>query len=173
MLIVISLIAVIFVFAIRKFPHKGHKIRYTFDKFVRLNRRLVSMSTFHNQTYRLVIQINKEGPEKYWVEVKNEKNPPLDEEEDFETDPEKEEPDFILDNSFYSQPEMLLPLLSITEVEDLVKEGTQNENMAYIYYYPRGLAQETAIHISRLDRPGSWTLYLDPVTKHLRVLKGQ
>ena len=84
---------------------------------------------------------------------------------------EEEQLDFVLDEAFYSKPEVIFPLLSVTKVESSVWEEDKTEGVVYIYYYPKGLAQETAIQFLRLDNQGHWTLYLDPVTKNFHVLK--
>ena len=177
-LIVLSVIAFIFVFVAQRFSRKEQKVTGTFNKLVRLNRRLVLLSKFHNNIYRWVIQLDNEGAEKYWVEKKQEIPSNTDSShladsqvKDQEGGLNKEEsPEFIRDDAFYSEPEVISPLLNITGVESFAWEKDKTEGLVYIYYYPRGLAQETAIQFLRPDNQGRWTLYLDPVTKNLQVL---
>ena len=179
-LLVLFILAFVFVFVSQRFSRKDQKIKSTFDKLVRLNRRLVTLSKLHNQTYRWVIQLDSEGPEKYWVEKKQEGKMDdqfLDWAKGQTTTQEKEdqsasqELDFAVDDSFYSEPEIITPFLEITKAESSLWEGDRTKGLVYIYYYPKGLAQETTIQFFRPDNQGSWTLYLDPATKNFQVLK--
>jgi len=149
-------------------------VKSAFEKLVRLNRRLVVLSKLHSKTYRLAIQLNAEGPEQYWVEKKRGRQSNISF-SDGTSDPsggeERGQPDFALDKAFYSEPEVVFPLLTITKVESSVWEEDKTDGVVYIYYYPKGLAQETAIQFLRLDNKGRWTLYLDPVTKNFHILK--
>ena len=165
-LLVLLIIAFVFAFVAQSFSRRDQKVKVFFEKMIRLNRQLSSLSKLHNQTYRWVIQLDNEAMDQYWVEKKyprNKKPARLKKDQNFE---------FAMDASFYSKPQKVIPLLDITELESLGKEG-QTEGLAYIYYYPKGLAQKTAIHISRPDNQAQWTLYLDPVTKKLQALKGR
>ncbi len=173
-LIVLFIIAFLFGLAAQKFSRRDQKINNTFDRIIRLNRRLVMLSKFYNETYRLVIQLDADGPEKYWVEKKQAKKDKDDASSTIERqdDTGKEEiSGFIIDSSFYDEPQVILPFLSITKVESSPWKEDKTEGLAYIYYYPKGLAQETALQFLRPDNQGRWTLYLDPVTKSIQVLK--
>lgn len=173
-LIVLLIIAFVFTFVSRNFIRRGQTVKSAFENLVRLNRRLVVLSKLHSKTYRLAIQLNAEGPEQYWVEKKIRSQSSINFTDDAGTSTEGEErgqPDFVLDEAFYSEPEIIFPLLSITKVESSVWKEDKIKGVVYIYYYPKGLAQETAIQFLRLDNQGRWTLYLDPVTKNFHILK--
>ena len=170
------MIAFVFTFVSRSIVRRGQTVKSTFEKLVRLNRRLVILSKLHNKTYRLAIQLNTEGPEQYWVEKKRGKQNNLSFSDSTgasieEEEREEQDLEFVLDEAFYSEPEVVFPLLSITKVESSVWEEDKTEGVVYIYYYPKGLAQETAVQFLRLDNQGRWTLYLDPVTKNFYILK--
>lgn len=177
-LVVLLIVAFIFTLTAKRFTRKEQRVKTVFEKLSRLNRRLSTLSKLHGRTYRWVIQLNNEEPDQYWVEKKQAvktgqlsmdivKGPVhLPEEEG-----KKEDSDFALDDSFYAEPEVIPPLLDITSLESSVWDKDKTEGLAYIYYYPKGLAQETAIQFFRPDNQGRWTLYLDPVTKELITLK--
>ena len=177
-LIILSVMAFIFAFVAQRFSRKEQKVTGAFNKLVRLNRKLVLLSKFHNNSYRWVIQLDKGGPERYWVEKKQEVPSDTDSShlidpqiKDQEGDLNKEgNSEFVRDDVFYSEPEIISSLLSIISVESPAWKEDKTEGLVYIYYYPRGLAQETAIQFLRPDNQGRWTLYLDPVTKNLQVL---
>ncbi|MCZ0933057.1 MAG: prepilin-type N-terminal cleavage/methylation domain-containing protein [Oligoflexia bacterium] len=163
MLLVLFIIGLLFTVTSQKFYNKGHKVRTVFDRLARLNNRLVSVSTLHNKTYRLVIQLNTEKKDQYWVEKKQAINESEEE--------EKTDSVFQIDNSFYSEPQNIPSLLDMTKIE--TKGSAKEEGKVYIYYYPSALAQSAKIYFLRPDNQGTWTLYLDPVTKKLKALKGE
>lgn len=171
-LIVLFILAFVFALTARSFIRPERKIKTAFEQMTRLNRRLATLSKLHNQSYRWVIQINSEGAEQYWVEKKQSPGLDVNSKEDQE-EKEEEAPDFIVDNSFYPNPETLNPLLEITKVESSAWDEDKTEGLVYIYYYPKALAQETAIQVFRPDNQARWTLYLNPVEKTLRLIKGQ
>ena len=146
-LVVLFIIAFMFAFAAQTFSRKGQKVAHTFDKLIRLNRRMVMLSKFSNNSYRLVIQLNNEGPEQYWVErrqvdqIHTDLSDTLGEQNEGQKEEEPEEKlkhDFVLDDSFYSEPEVIPPFLSITKVESSIWEEDRTEGLVYIYYYPKG-----------------------------------
>ena len=169
MLVVISIFAFVFLFTAKNFSSRKNKINTNFNKLIYLNRSLTIKSKLHNSIYRLVISLSPEGPEEYWVE-KKQKNP----ENTKSPSNNAENSDdyvFFLDDSFYSDPQTLSPFLNISQITSPTWEKKKTEGLVYIYYYPKGLAQETSIEFSRTDREGNWTLRLDPVTKNLKIIK--
>ena len=166
-LVVLFIIAFVFTSISRRVIRLEPRVRATFEKLIRLNRRLVIASKLHSKTYRLAIQLDKEGPEQYWVE-KREKEPSSSEESDKKEKDQKT--DFILDDSFYSRPEVIPSFLSIVEMESPVWKENKTEGVVYIYYYPKGLIQYVSIRFLRPDNQGRWTLSLDPVTKNFNLV---
>ena len=173
MLVVILLIGFFIFVGSQKFFNKGQKVRSTFDKFIRLNNRLVSISNLHGNTYRWVIQLDTEKKDQYWVEKKSSSKISQEENEEDEENKELEDnqmdSEFQLDESFYPEPEKLPALLDITKIE--TRGLSQEKGKVYIYYYPSALAQSTKIYFLRPSNQGKWVLSLDPVTKKLEVLK--
>ena len=172
-LLVLFILAFVMAFAAQRLYRPQKKVREAFNKMIRLNRRLATLSQLHGQTYRWALQLNKEGPDQYWVEKKQKQAKALKrsgaELEPLKTSPQSSE--FAMDKSFYPEPETLPAFLDMAEWESASEAKT--EGLAYIYYYPKGLAQETAIHLIRPDNQGRWTLYLDPVSKSIQLIKGR
>lgn len=166
-LLVLFILAFVFTFASQKLFRKSQGVKSAFEQIIRLNRRLVNSSQLHNKTYRLVIQWKGEGADQYWVEKQRLKNNSSEEETE---DTSRERYEFVIDESFYSQPKALPSLLDIQQVKGSLSE---EEDLLYIYYYPKGLAQEITLELVRRDNQGSWSLYLDPVTKDFQVIKNQ
>ncbi len=167
LLLVLFILVFVFAFVSKRFFRKEEKVRTAFDKLARLNRRLVLQSQMNNQTYRWVIDLKSDGPEQYWVEKQQIKSPQATEDE------EKPSSGFVVDRRFFPEPEIITPLLDISRVESTLLEEAQTEGQVYIYYYPKGLAQETALHFYRPDNQAVWTLHLNPATKSLELFKGE
>ena len=164
-LMVIFIIAILFRFVSQRLYNKGQKVKSAFDKIIRLNNRLVTVSTLHGRSYRLVFQLSAENTDQYWVEKKQVGSKTENKEEG----QEKQDNAFQIDPSFYSEPQSLPAILDITKIE--TKNSSKETGQLYIYYYPSALAQSAKIYFLRPDNQGRWVLYLDPVTKKLQVLK--
>ena len=156
-LIVLFIMVFIFTVASRKLFFSDRKINSTFNKLIHLNRRLYISSKLHRNVYRLALRLNSTEVDEFWVEKQ-------------ETNKEKGKI-FVLDDNFFKKPQRINPLLDISSVESMAWEEAKNSEMVYVYYYPKGLAQELAIQFSRLDTQGKWTLYLDPVKKEFQLLE--
>ena len=168
-LLVFLIMGFLFAVVSQKFFNKTHKVRAVFDGFIQLNKRLVSISTLHNKTYRLVFQLDTEKKDQYWVEKKQTVEK-FKTKEKIENEEETKD-DFQIDESFYHKPQKVPSLLDITKIN--TKSAVKEEGKVYIYYYPSVLAQETRIYFLRPGNRGVWTLYLDPVTRTLEALKGE
>ena len=164
-LVVLFILAFVFTWAGQRFTNKSRAIKSTFNKLIRLNSRLILISKLHNKEYRLVLQLNEEGPEQYWVEKRQPKAIQKDQ-DDIESDLSS----FVIDEYFYSKPQKIPSLLQITKVESSW-EPEKTKGLAYIYYYPKGLAQETSLYFLRTDNKAEWTLYLDPIGKNFQIIK--
>ena len=163
-LIVLFLLGFLFTFAAQRFVKRDRRVKKTFHQFIRLNNRLVFASKIHNKEYRLVILLDKEGMEQYWVEKKQPGAVPKDQD-----DEEKKISPYFIDESFYAEPEVIPSFLQILKIESPAWEKEKTEGLAYIYYHPKGLAQETRIYFLRSDNSAEWTLYLDPVAKSFQI----
>ena len=150
-LIVLILVVFIMSWSARKMFSQKNKIRTSLQVLNRLNRSLDVRARLHGKTYRLVLQLNPNKPEKFWVE-------------------KKVEGGFVPDEMILKAPGILHPLLSVMSVESEGWPEAKTEGLAYIYYHPRGLGQETALHLERQDTKARWTIYFDPITRELNVM---
>lgn len=151
-LIVLILVVFIMSWSARKMFSQKNRIRTSLQVLNRLNRSLDVRARLHGKTYRLVLQLNPTKPEEFWVEKKMEE-------------------EFVPDEMILKSPGTLHPLLSILSVESEEWSEAKTEGLAYIYYHPRGLGQETALHLERQDTKARWTIYFDPITRELNVME--
>ena len=149
-LVVLILVVFIMSWSARRIFFQKNKIRTSFQVLTRLNRSLDTRARLHGKIYRLVLKLNPAKPEEFWVE-------------------KKVEEEFVRDDMVLKGPGTLHSLLSVMSVESEGWPEAQTEGLAYIYYHPRGLGQETALYLERQDTKARWTIYFDPVTRELSV----
>ena len=149
-LIVLALLVFVFAIASSKLFSNKKKVSSVFTSLNRLNRKVATLSKVHGKTYRIVIEVNPNKPDRVWVEKHS------------------NELGYKIDPSFYKEPSVIYPLLSITSVEK--EEGITSEGLVYIYYYSKNLGPEVAIHLNRSDTRAPFTLYLDSIQREFHVI---
>ena len=176
MMLTILIVAFLFGFSSQYFKKKERKVKSVFEEFVRLNKRLVSLSSLRASSYRLVFELSLDKPDSWWVEKKKKTGNVLGRlSEDLKnktsnsSEADLLDENFEIDTSFYLQPKTLPSFLDITEVE--VKKSSKLEGKVFIDYNSSPIAQEVKIKIFRPDNQARWTLYLDPVSKQLKLLQ--
>ena len=165
----LTVIAFLMSFAARGFFKKDSKVKASFDRLIRLNRRLIDLSQSTGASYRLVFFLNDKGPDFYQAEKKSPAPSAKDTERESAAD--FKEGGEWRPARFFQKPQAFPSFLNLTELESPLLGEAVKSGPAYIYYHPRGFAQETRIRFARRDREADWTLYLDPAQKSLRVLK--
>ena len=153
LIVLLLLVFILFWSAQKMFSHKN-KVGTSLQVLDRLNRSLDVRSRLHGKTYRLVLKLNPNQPEEFWVEKQTE-----------------EKGKFILDNMVLKAPGTLHPLVSVVSAESEGWQEAKTEGLVYIHYHPRGLGQETALHLERQDTRARWTVYFDPVKRELSVIE--
>ena len=166
MLLSLLIVAFLVSFSTQYFRKKERQVKITLEELTQLNQRLMSLAHLRSIKYRLVFELHSTEPDKYWVEKKK---PNSLKKESTEQDTSFLKEEFEIDTSFYSVVQSLPSLLNIVEIE--TQQQTKQEGEVFIDYSNSFLAQEVKIHIIREDNQARWTLYLDPVTKQLKVLK--
>ena len=173
-LVAIAVIAFLMSFALRGlFLNKEKGVKTAFHRLIRLNSRLVDLSQSTGASYRLVLVLNEKGPDFYQVEKQNLSllSQANTEDGSFDNDEKDIEKSAWRPARFFLQPKPLPSFLNIERVESPRWQEPVENGPAYIYYHPRGFAQETRIRITRQGLKKGWTLYLDPAQKSLRALK--
>ena len=184
LLLVVALLAFLFALSAKIFVRKRVRVKNTFNEFIQLNNRLSRLSQLNKQSYRLAFDLSPTESDQYWVEKKREgifaqnsravDSRAVDTRAGDTSAVDSQNSDRLAsayqrDPSFYPEPQTLSPLLDIVKIEQ--KEQSQTDDLVYIYYYPSALAQETKIYFVRPDNKAEWILYLDPVSKELRLIK--
>ena len=179
MLLTFLIVAFLIGFSTQYLRKKERKVKDTFEELSRLNQRLISLSHLRSNHYRLVFDLSLEKPDQYWVEKKSKtikkgglsdkssagfENAALDEDQ---SNFSKE--NFEIDKSFYPEPNSFPSFLDIIEIE--TKKSSKQDGRIFIDYNSSPLAQEMKIQFLRLDNKARWTLFLDPVSKQLKLVE--
>lgn len=124
------------------------------------------LAKLHRKTYRMVISLDEKQGHAYWFESSpklklidpnedREASKKQDEEESEQKSPE----DFNIAKEVMKKPEELPSPWKFTNIESTGVEDMINEGTAYIYFFPEGYCQESAIHITNKEKT-TWTLHL-------------
>ena len=150
-LVVLSIITIAFSYTATKVFRRSAKIKDTFHDLSRLNRRLYTSAKMHKKNYRLAFDLKKRETT-FWVEKENQKK------------------EYKIADSILKKPLPIHPLLSLTSIESSHWEEEKTNGLVFIYYPPKGIGQEAALHFKRRDRKGDWTLYFPPLKREVEVI---
>lgn len=150
-LVVLFIIGFFFSYAATKVFRKDAKIKDTFSEISSLNRRLYTASRMHKKNYRMVFKLSRRNTT-FWAEKENPKN------------------EYEIADSILKKNKKIHRLLSIESMEASYWDEEKTRGLAFIYYYPKGVGQETAVHFRRTDRNGNWTLYFPPLKREVEVI---
>ena len=182
MLVVMALLSGFFMMSVPFIKKREHVIQRTFRQMKALNRQLDSQARLNGMTYRLVVVLGlqKEGGN-WWVERKAIVEPSISSEiNPSETNQLKDsssisiegEDGFVLDESFFKEPQELPETLSF---ENISFSGQQREKQissgrAYIYYLPGGQSHKILLKIK--GKKQYWSLLFDRLRGELDILLG-
>lgn len=126
----------------------------------------------NNQTYRLVLQIEKNKPHQYWVE-RSSKNVVFDNKDDdkFKINLKKEESDnggFSKATDVTKKAKDLPPGWFFTDIESSGQNQSASEGLHYVYFLPQGVAEEAIIQIGDKKKT-TWSIYIAPLLSQARV----
>jgi len=172
---VMAIIAAVVGLALPRIGGQKNQMRSAMRKLSTLSRELQSTAKLKGATYRLVIDL-KQGArstdQTYWVESSNRTVlSPSELEAVKEGDKSEETPpsQFTVDNKIIRSPVDLPGDLVIEDVEVARMETPIANGLAYIHFFPQGLAEEALIHL-RAGEKNRWTLAIHPLTGKTDVI---
>jgi general secretion pathway protein H len=178
-MVVVGIIAAVLAIGAPRLFRSSDSMRSSIRKIATMTREIRNVSRLFNQTGRLVISMNDEKGHSIWVESAAGMAPLLteDQEEEMErlTDIQKEGEAKNL-KKFAPEPRVLKEPLRLPRglFFESVELGSRSEEFtsgtAYIHFFPRGLAEEAAIHLT--DRKTlNWTIAINPLTGRADVFE--
>lgn len=180
--IVLAIIGIIATFGGRSFINKNTRIKSAVRRFAVMIKKLRNRARIENRTYRLVFDLPKDDRQvqTYWVEASS-KDAKLMSEEELEdlkkdladapdgkvTDPQGFTPagGFGGNESGQTLPRGLF----FDSIELAGEERAFKNGRIYIFFFPQGYVQESAIHIT--DKADlNWTLAIHPLTGKVEII---
>lgn len=171
-MVVITIIAMMMGAAATRLASPNRHLKSTVRQIGILSKELHTKSRLLGKTFRIVFQMTEGKTHTYWVESSGDKVRLQSAEKREEIARlttqaqerlQQNKPGFSLDASVTKEPLELPSPLIFEEIEYVGQEESLSEGRAYVYFFPEGLVQEVAIHISNQDKL-NWTIATHPVT---------
>ena len=184
-MIVLTIVGMFITFGARKFVNKGTQMKAQVRRFSTITKKLRNRARLDNKTYRMVfdLPVDSNKQQSYWVEgtskpallLNDEQRDELEDdiEEITTKDGKKVKPDpqgFVHDTSVVKQAPATLPdglYFDSIEIDgdpiEKIKEGR-----IYIYFFPQGYVQGSAIHLTNQENL-NWTLVIEGLTGRVRI----
>lgn len=171
-MVVVILIAGVVTVGVSQLGGPGREMRKNVRRISSLAKTLHTRAKLLRKTYRLVIFMDKENEShQYWVESSTGKVKLVNEEKQIElsklTTLQREgilkDPGFSIDVQITKKPRTLSSPLEFKNVEFAQKNAPITKGKAYIHFFPEGLVEEAAIHLTGGEKL-NWTISFHPVT---------
>lgn len=166
-MVVLIIITGVAVLGLPRIGSHTNELKATIRKLSVLGKQLQVHSRLEHKTYRLAFHLSKDKPHSFWVE-----SAPgyVSESADEEEDDEREEDDekkaqtfntFQPDTSILKKPISLPKPLLFKDIE--LEDRVNKEGKVYVHFFPQGIIEETAIHLSDGDEL-NWTISYHSLT---------
>ena len=171
LLVVLAILAAIAALGLPRIGSRNNEVRAAVRKLTVLGKELQTHSRLQNKTYRIAFEMNQDEPHRYWVESAAGHiivNTALQREYDEADEDEREEmgpklASFSPDPKFGKEPFELPNPLRFKDIEVGTAEDIIDEGRAYIHFFPQGMVEESAIHITD-GEDLEWTVAYNPLT---------
>lgn len=176
-MIVTMILAGVAMIGFSRFNRASNEIKAMVRKISVLTKQTHYKARMTNRLYRIVFDSDKEKGSSIWVESAPKGF--LLGESAFHEDPDKKEeekdengevkaPQFTPD-SLLKSPIKMPSAVSIKEIEIRGQNENFKEGRTFLYFFPEGLTQEAAIHITAGDKL-NWTIVVNPITGQSHVV---
>lgn len=172
-LIVLAILAGIIAVGMPKLRLNNNNVKKIVRDMTVLTKEIRNQSRLKSMTHRLVFKL--EGNEhSYWVESGNGQVLAMSEEElkKYQELSEDERPvnPFQKSTKFFKKDRVLPSPLSFASIETANRPTPVENGMAYIYFSPEGLVEQSVIQIT--DRKNmTWSLILNPLTGQADIVE--
>lgn len=182
LMIVMIIFGMFVAFSARKLVNKGTEMKASVRRFSAMTKKLRNRARLDNKTYRLVfdLPIDKKKSQSYWIESTDKPALLLNEEEREELEDALEEdsktkrkPDpqgFVTDTKVIKEAPASLPDGLFFESIEIDGDPVEkiDEGRVYIYFFPQGFVQGSAIHLTNRDTL-NWTLVIQSLTGRVDI----
>lgn len=182
LMIVLIIVGMFITFGARKMVNRGSQMKAAVRRFAAITTQLRNRARLDNKTYRLVFDLpaNRKKSQSYWVESTDKPALLLNAEQrdqlsdDLEVDKKtKKKPDpqgFVPDSKVVKEAPAYLPDGLFFDSIELDGDPIQeiSEGRVFIYFFPQGYVQGSAIHLSNRETL-TWTLVVQSLTGRVSV----
>jgi general secretion pathway protein H len=181
LMIVMGLMAGLVTMVLPRLAGRNNQMKQTVRRLSSLTRDLETTAKLQGVIYRLVLDLGlsggKDTKQYYWVEkgsnqtvLSPDQMIALKEEDDERTDEEKKRPPEFSQDGKHTKGKVEFPSdLRVKSVEVRRIEAPITEGLAYIHFFPQGLADEAAIHLEGGPKL-HWTLAVHPLTGKTHIV---
>ena len=170
-MIVIAIIGMVVVAGVSRLGGSGRVMKQEVRKMAVLGKDLHQRARLLQKTYRLVISMSEESGHQYWVEssadkvklISEDKRKELEKLTRLQREGLVKTYGFELDSQILKGPRKLPDPLKFKSVEYSQKAAVNKQGKTYIHFFPQGLVEEAAIHLTG-GKTLNWTLTYHPVT---------
>ena len=171
-MIVLGIIGAVVAFGLPRFRNQQNNLKTSARQISALFREVRNEARLKRMTYRVVFRL--QDPHAYWVEnaAGNILIPSKTQQEELLKMEEKERPPspFQKATKFIKTEKVLPTGLKILQVETSSQNDPISEGLAYVYFTPEGLSEQTALQMTN-ERQMTWTLILNPLTGHSDIVE--
>ena len=185
LMIVLIIVGMFITFSARKLVNRSTQMKAAVRDFSAITKKLRNRARLDNKTYRLVfdLPVDKSKAQSYWVEstskpallLSSEQREELEEDietvEDEEGNEQKPDPQgFVTDNGVIKKAPATLPdglFFQSIEIDGDPIEKVETGRV-YIYFFPQGYVQKSAIHLTNRDTL-NWTLVISGLTGRVDI----
>ena len=165
-MVVLLLIAGVAVLGLPRIGSHKNELKATIRKLSVLGKQLQIHSRLEHKTFRLAFHLSKDKPHSFWVESASgyvSENADEDDDEEEEDDEKKSQAfnTFQPDTSILKKPVSLPKPLLFKDIE--LEDRVNKEGKVYVHFFPQGIIEDTAIHLSDGDQL-NWTISYHSLT---------
>jgi prepilin-type N-terminal cleavage/methylation domain-containing protein len=170
-LIVLAILGGLAAVAVQKL-NKVENLKTVVRRLSTIIKKSRTYAKLNNQTYRLVISIEKDKTHQYWVESSS-KTLLLDSNKERKSKKEQEDPENVNDGftkavDITKNAKNIPSGLYFSEIESAGQKQGDDEGLHYIYFLPQGVAEESVIQITN-RKNATWSLYIPPLTTQTQI----
>ncbi len=171
-MIVLVIMAAMAVLVVPRINNRNNQFKQLTRRLVVMGKQLNSYSRIQQKTYRVVINMPIDEDKVHSISIESASgNVPIDYEQIKETfennEKEREEgdppPTFQEDRTVLKSPIELPPPLRFKDVEIGALDEKFEEGKAYIHFFPQGMVEEVAVHLTDGNKR-EWTITYHPLT---------
>lgn len=169
-LIVLGILAALAAFTVPRLNFKQGNLKSSLRQLSVLSRETRQHARIKQATYRIVFDLESD-PQKYWLEYTTDTlSGAISAEDEEEAGEDNLLPAFQKDESLLKKERQIPPGVRIESVTTQSLEEPQTDKLAYIYYWPNGLA-DAGVILLNTTADKKWSIVIQPLTGRAEIFE--